>query len=114
MKTYQVIFVDENNIFYDLGFFRSLEDAEPELNLMLENYTFDEEDEEHPGEVPQFSEDGTLGRLVEWQAAFDTCFDREIYTSEGTIQVRGFIFDSEAIIAKLQELEKGEKEDGEH
>lgn len=108
MKYYQVIFVDEYNNFYELGYYAHLEDAEPDVNNYLESYILPEEDDVDPGAVPCFGENENLGHLVEYAGTFDYCFDRTICVEEGVVQVRGFIKDTKDTINSMKELE-GEK-----
>ena len=89
-KKYEVVFVDEYSNWYLIGFFDNLKDAEPELNDYLEGYTL--ADGEGEGEVPQFGDSGNLGHLEEYASTFSTCFDREIWVEEGSVAVRGFVF----------------------
>ena len=98
MKYYQVIFVDEYNNFYEIGNFLHLEDAEPEVNKMLEQYVLAEDDDVDPGASPEFGEGKNLDRLVEYPSTFSMCFDRIIDVEEGCVQVRGFIKDTYASI----------------
>lgn len=89
-KKYQIVFVDEYNNWFLVGFFDNLEDAVPEVNAYLETYEF-EEDDELSG-VPQFGKDANLGELTEYANTFSFCFDRIINTTCGCVEVRGFVF----------------------
>ena len=91
-KKYQVVFVDEYNNWYLVGFFDKLEDAVPEVNAYLESYELEEDEEGNTGVVPQFGKDASLGELTEYASTFSSCFDRIIDTTCGCVQVRGFIF----------------------
>ena len=104
MKIYQVIFVDEYDNFDELGFYKDLADAEPDVNKHLENYVICEDDDEHPGEVPQFGEGKNLGRLEEYPGTFSFCFDRIIGVDEGCVAVRGFILDTDGILEDIKRL----------
>ena len=106
MKCYEVIFVDEWNNFYEVGFFKSLEDAEPEVNNYLEQYVFGEDSDIEPGAKPEFGPDKNLGRLEEHASTFSYCFDRTFDVEEGYVQVRGFIRDTEDTINTLKALEE--------
>ena len=88
IKKYEVVFVDEYNNWYFVGFFDTLEEAEPELNTYLREYT-----DEETGEPLELSDTSSLGRLTEYPSSFDYCFDRIIDVPEGCIQIRGFIFE---------------------
>ena len=92
IKKYQVVFVDEYNNWYLVGFFDKLEDAVPEVNAYLESYELEEDEEGNTGFVPQFGKDASLGELTEYASTFSSCFDRIIDTTCGCVQVRGFIF----------------------
>lgn len=103
LKKYEVVFVDEYNNWYLIGFFDNLLDAEPELNAMLDGYTgYDEDGNECE---LQFGDDTCLGHLVEYAGSFSPCFDRIIEADVGGLEVRGFIFEWERNILKLK-LEK--------
>ena len=91
-KKYQVVFVDEYNNWYLVGFFDKLEDAVPEVNAYLESYELEEDEEGNTGVDPQFGKDASLGELTEYASTFSSCFDRIIDTTCGCVQVRGFIF----------------------
>ena len=95
---YQVVFVDEYNNWYFIGFFNDLRDAEPELNSYLEGYHADKEDwgweceSDNKQQVLQFGDNTILGHLKEYPGTFSPCFDKIIDTDCGTVEVRGFIF----------------------
>ena len=89
-KKYQVVFVDEYNNWYLIGFFNNLKDAEPELNDCLKGYEMDDED--YDGKEPQFGEGESLGELTEYAGTFNPVFDRTISTTCGYVAVRGFVF----------------------
>ena len=91
MKKYQVVFVDEYNNWYLIGFFDSLRDAEEDVNSYLSNYTCVDDNGENEY-VPQFGDDTELGHLREYASTFGPCFDRVIDVDCGCIEVRGFIF----------------------
>ena len=105
MKYYQVLFIDEYNNIYEVGDFKSLEEAEPEVNKMLEQYVLGEDNDVDPGATPEFGVDKNLDRLVEYPSTFSMCFDRMIDVEEGYVQVRGFIKDTEQTILSLKALE---------
>lgn len=88
---YQVIFVDEYNNWYLVGFFNNLEDSEEELNSYLEGYEL-EDIEDGNSKIPQFGKDQNLGILQEYSSTFNTCFDRIIHTTCGCVEVRGFVY----------------------
>lgn len=83
-KKYEVVFVDEYNNWYLVGFFDSLEDAKPLVNSHLSMYQ-DENGQTIAlgvGETPDLAErPGTLGPV----------FDVIIDVPEGHVQVRGFV-----------------------
>lgn len=90
LKKYQVVFVDEYNNWYLVGFFDNLRDAEPQLNSMLEGYIGYDED---GNKIKlQFGDDTELGPLVEYAGSFSPVFDRILDADVGCIQVRGFVF----------------------
>ena len=91
LKKYEVVFVDEYNNWYLIGFFDKLQDAEPELNNMLSDYTGYDEDG-NPCTF-QFGDDTVLGHLVEYPGTFSYVFDRILDADVGCIQIRGFIFE---------------------
>ena len=94
-KKYQVVFVDEYNNWYLIGFFNNLKDAEPELNNCLHGYELDDveiDDEDMEDTEPQFGEGKSLGELTEYAGTFNPVFDRTICTTCGYVAVRGFVF----------------------
>ena len=82
-KKYQVIFVDEYDNWYEVGWYDNLEEAEEPLNEYLKVYT------DEDGNVPMFGEKTTLGHLEEYPSTFNPCFDRDICVDCGCVQVRG-------------------------
>lgn len=92
LKKYQVIFVDEYNNWYLIGFFDDLKEAEPSLNSYLEGYLAYGEDDEEEVWQPQFGDDKPLKHLHEYPSTLGSCFDRIIDTTCGAIQIRGFIY----------------------
>lgn len=91
LKKYQVVFVDEYSIWYLIGFFDDLQDAEPELNEYLKTYVgYDDDGNEC---TFKFGDNESLGHLQEYTGTFGSCFDRILDASCGCIQVRGFIFE---------------------
>lgn len=104
MKYYQVIFIDEYDNLFEIGYFKSLEDAEPEVNEMLSQYVLGEDNDVDPGATPEFGPNKNLDRLVEYASTFNTCFDRMISVEEGYVQVRGFVKDTEDTINELKKL----------
>ena len=91
LKKYQVVFVDEYNNWWLVGFFDNLRDAEPQLNDYLKCYNACEGDEEYDHFA--FGDNETLGPLTEYMATSGWCFDRIIDVDAGVIEVRGFIFE---------------------
>ena len=91
---YQVVFVDEYNNWWLIGFFNNLQDAEPALNDYLKDYELsdDEMEDDSDSLVPEFGEGKSLGELTEYASTFSTCFDRIISTTCGTVEIRGFVF----------------------
>ena len=89
-QKYEVMFIDEYNNMYLIGFFNNLQDAVPELNNMLKGY---EAVDEETGEVfePQLG-DEHIGDLTEYVSTYGTCFDKDICVQEGCVQIRGFVF----------------------
>lgn len=108
MKYYQVIFVDEYNNWFELGFYKNLKDAEPDVNNYLDSYCLCEDDEIDPGAAPKLGDgpECNLGPLVEYAGTLGPVFDRDIAVEEGNVQVRGFIKDSNDTIDVLKKMEK--------
>lgn len=74
MKKYQVIFQDEYNNLFEVGFYDKLEDSIKDVNEYLEPY------EEH------------IDELEEYASTFGYAFDKEIYTKQDfSVMIRGFI-----------------------
>lgn len=105
MKYYEVIFVDEYENWYEVGYFKDLADAEPEVNSYLRDYKLCEDDETDPGGTPEFGENKNLDRLVEYPSTMNMVFDRQIVVEEGCVQVRGFIKDTQLTIDELKKFE---------
>ena len=105
-KYYHVIFVDEYDNFFELGYYLDLKDAEKDANVYLSQYNLSEDDETDPGGVPKFGENENLGHLVEYPSTVSMCFDKQIYVDEGVVQVRGFIKETRDTIKQLQKLEE--------
>lgn len=104
MKYYQVLFIDEYDNIYELGNFATLKEAEPIVNEYLKQYELNEYDVESDGGVPCFGEKTNLGHLFEYASTFNTCFDRIIPVSEGSISVRGFIKDTEDTMLEMMNI----------
>lgn len=105
MKCYQVIFVDEYNNFYELGYYKNLIDAESDINEYLKQYSLSEDSDIDPGAVPEFGENRNLDRLAEYPGTYGPVFDRVIDVEEGSVAIRGFVIDSESLIKNIKELE---------
>lgn len=90
LKKYEVVFVDEYNNWYLVGFYDKLREAEKDVNEYLKTYV-----DEETGEPLWFGSDenSPCGELTEYASTYGYCFDRILDTPEGCIQVRGFIFD---------------------
>lgn len=88
IKKYEVVFVDEYNNWYLVGFYDTLKEAEKDVNEYLKTYV-----DEETNEPLYFGKNSTCGELTEYASTFNYCFDRILDTPEGCIQVRGFIFD---------------------
>ena len=87
---YQVMYIDEYNNIYLIGFYNDLKDAEPDINDYLKGYEAIDED---TGEIyePQLG-DEHIGHLTEYASTYGMCFDKDICVQEGCLQIRGFIF----------------------
>ena len=84
---YQVVFVDEYNNWYLIGFFNDLHDAEPFIRDFLNGYEFEDD-----GELSQEELLERACHLEEYPSTFSTCFDKCIDTTCGCVEVRGFIY----------------------
>lgn len=93
LKKYEVVFVDEYNIWWFVGFYDKLEDAEKDVNEYIKDYTLEDEDSEYNEFATEFGENKSLGRLQEYFSTYGNCFDRIINTPNGCIEIRGFIFE---------------------
>lgn len=95
-KRYQVIFVDEYDNMYLIGFYSNLRDAEPDLNAYLDGYNgYGDDDEEVDAPLHLGDDDGPgcLGHLEEYASTLSMCFDRIVDTTVGCVQIRGFVFE---------------------
>ena len=96
---YEIVFVDNYNNWYLIGFFDNLIDAETEVNSYLKDYTPDKEEYPYATNLC-FGEDTALGHLTLCPSTFGYCFDRTISTEEGGIEVRGFILNKQQYFLK--------------
>lgn len=90
---YQVVFVDEYNNWYLVGFFNDLKAAEPEVREYLSGYEFEDCDanaENSPERQAELLEEAS--HLAEYPSTFCSCFDKIIDTTCGYVEIRGFIF----------------------
>lgn len=92
---YQIIFVDEYNNFWLLGFYDDLSEAKDDINNTIKDYLLDGDSYDNDDILSmecRFGEDTVLGEFSEYASTFSTCIDREIYVENGVIQIRGFVF----------------------
>lgn len=92
---YEVIFQDEYNNLYQLGYYNTLEEAQKDINEEIKGYLLDGDAYDNDDILSmecRFGKDTVLGTLKEYPSTFGACFDKEIYTGEGLIYIRGFIF----------------------
>ena len=73
MKKYQVIFQDEWNNLYEVGFYDNLNDSIDDINDYLKTYN------------------AKIEELQEYISTFSKTFDTEIDTESGVVMIRGFI-----------------------
>lgn len=73
MKKYQVIFQDEWNNLYEVGFYDNLNDSIDDINGYLKTYN------------------AKIEELQEYISTFSKSFDTEIDTESGVVMIRGFI-----------------------
>lgn len=73
MKKYQVIFQDEWNNLYEVGFYDNLNDSIDDINDYLKTYN------------------AKIDELQEYISTFSKSFDTEIDTESGVVMIRGFI-----------------------
>lgn len=102
MEIYEIIIQDEWNNLYEMGFYKDLDDALPDLNGFLSGYNVELE----------------KGDIVVYPSTFDSCFDTnigELLEARGvepseidetlySIYVRGFFFDGEELARHLIDL----------
>ena len=96
MKLYQVIMQDEWNNLTELGYYKQLKDAVPDINGFLSVYGVKISEED----------------LVEYPSTFSMVFDlnlgdvfpdnEDVYA----VSVRGFIYDGDALFNEITELMK--------
>jgi len=93
MKLYEVIFQDEYNNLYQLGYYKSLSDSINDINSELDSYG-----------VAINADD-----LVEYPSTFNMCFDACIgdlvdekildeHEEVSSLYIRGFILDSDSLL----------------
>lgn len=99
MKIYQVIYQDEYNNLYELGYYKNLDDAIPDINAEISDTGL----ELKPGD------------LKEYPSTFNSVFDLDLWnlTEDEDLQeelsgkmIRGFILDTEAIKEEIKKLER--------
>lgn len=94
MKIYEVIFQDEWNNLYLIGYFKTLDDAIEPLNEQLKQYNVKLK----------------KGDLVEYPSTFGYCFDKdlsELFENNdevSNLQIRGFILDKEKVLEVINNL----------
>lgn len=96
MKLYQVIFQDEYNNLYMLGFYKDLRDSIQDINKELDSYDIVIEEED----------------LKLYPSTFSECFDLSIRNIDRyednddipDIYVRGFVFEIDNSLDELLEL----------
>lgn len=92
---YQVIFQDEYNNLYLVGFYDDLQEAQKDINEEIKDYLLDGDAYDNDDTLSmecRFGEDTILGELKEYPSTFNMCFDKEIFVEDGVIYVRGFVF----------------------
>ncbi len=92
---YQIMFQDEYNNLYLVGFYNDLSEAERDVNEEIKNYLLDAESYDNDDTLSmecRFGSDTVLGELREYPGTFGMCIDKEIYVEDGAIYVRGFVF----------------------
>lgn len=92
LKKYQVVFVDEYNNWWLIGFFNDLRDAEPQLNEFLKEYSGYGDDGVKVDRLT-LGYDEPLSPLVEYTSTFGMCFDKIIEADVGVLEIRGFVFE---------------------
>lgn len=92
MKIYQVIYQDEFNNLYMLGFYKCLDDCIDGVN----EYLGDEYEKLKKGD------------LSEYPSTFEMAFDKTIYDKDecNSVYVRGFIIDTDCLIEELEKFKK--------
>ena len=84
-KIYEVIFVDEYNNFWFVGFYHNLQNAVPDINDHLREYN------------------ASIDHIEEYPSTLGTCFDFEVVGNNEVddgytgCMVRGFVFDEHAV-----------------
>lgn len=93
MKIYEILFEDEYNNLYQLGYYKSLDSAISDINSELSTYNIKLKE----------------GDLKEYASTFGSCFDANIGYLTGapedsetySISIRGFILDSDRIVEDM-------------
>lgn len=89
-KKYQVVFVDEYDNWFLIGFFNDLDEALPGVNGHLALYEADPDEGDKPQKV-WLGEGSPFGELAERPGSFSSVFDVNVDVPEGCVQVRGFV-----------------------
>lgn len=92
MYVYQVIFQDEYNNLYLLGFYKDLDDCIDSVN-------------EYLGDDYKKLEKGDL---TVYPSTFEMNFDKTIYDKDecNCVYVRGFVYDNETLIKEVERFKK--------
>lgn len=105
-KLYLVIMQDEYNNLYEVGYFKSLDDAIPEINQHLSAYNI----ELKPGSVKEYVStfdwcfDATVSDLIEdW--------DEDECPEAAMIMIRGFIYNAEKFKKMINKVYEGASHD---
>lgn len=108
-KIYQVILQDEWNNLYHQGFYPSLAASLPSLNSFLESYGVKLEKKDLKTYAGSFSEvfDANIGDICASKYHMDE--DSTEYEELSQLQIRGFIFEKNALLKEINAKNKKHK-----
>lgn len=93
-KLYQVVFQDNNNNLYNIGYYHHLEEAIPDINACLniyEDINIKKEDLEK-----------CMVTLGEWYNCFYLCLNSLYSCKNDNLYIRGFVYDYEELLEELR------------
>lgn len=92
-KIFEAFFVDEYNNYWHLGFHGRIDEVIEPLNDFLKEYTDADTGERLHVDVVEL-----------YPCTFGEAFDKEFYADCGTVALRGFVYNADALMEELEEI----------